>query len=147
MAQRRASGVSLAEGCNEPTLASGSAVVVVSSGAAINGSSRSGGYASAKRAQWLLAGYAQQLANEKQLGIRFLAVLPGQLVENTAIAHAAASVYGGLQGMSATQFMQRFKAPLDVDKVARAIVDGLRGEFGPNVTAVRVDGEGVEPLG
>jgi NAD(P)-dependent dehydrogenase (short-subunit alcohol dehydrogenase family) len=37
----------------------GSTVVVVSSGAAIRGSPLSGGYAGAKRMQWLLAGYAQ----------------------------------------------------------------------------------------
>jgi NAD(P)-dependent dehydrogenase (short-subunit alcohol dehydrogenase family) len=128
-------------------LSPGSAVVVVSSGAAINGSSRSGGYASAKRAQWLLAGYAQQLSDQKQLGVRCLAVLPGQLVENTAIAHAAATTYGALQGMSAAEFMKRNPVPLDVNKVAAAIVAGLRGDYAPGVTAVRVKGDGVESLG
>src|SRR5438128_1451936 len=61
-------------------LREGSAVIVVSSGAAINGSHLSGGYAGAKRMQWLLAGYAQAHANAKKLGIRFLAVLPIQLM-------------------------------------------------------------------
>src|SRR5262249_11825365 len=66
-------------------LREGSAVIVVSSGAAINGSHLSGGYAGAKRMQWLLAGYAQTQANAKKLGIRFLAVLPKQLIERTKI--------------------------------------------------------------
>jgi hypothetical protein len=39
--------------------------------------------------QWLLAGYAQKIADAKKLGIRFLAVLPKQLIEGTAIAALA----------------------------------------------------------
>src|SRR5215475_4371776 len=64
-------------------LAPGSTVVLVSSGAALNGSPLSGGYAGAKRMQWLLAGYAQKLSDAKKLGIRTVAVLPKQLIEGT----------------------------------------------------------------
>jgi hypothetical protein len=128
-------------------LSPGSTVVLVSSGAAINGSPLSGGYAGAKRMQWLLAGYAQQLSNRKNLGIRFLAVLPHQLIEGTEIGKSASAAYGALQGVSGTDFMKRFKVPLDVDKVAAAIVGGLRGDVGQGVTAISVTGQGVEPLG
>src|SRR2546425_4770107 len=53
-------------------LREGSAVIVVSSGAAINGSHLSGGYAGAKRMQWLLAGDAQTHADAKEPRIRLL---------------------------------------------------------------------------
>src|SRR5262245_17347594 len=47
-------------------LSPGSTVVLVSSGAAIGGSPLSGGYAGAKRMQWLLAGYMQSISNERK---------------------------------------------------------------------------------
>jgi NAD(P)-dependent dehydrogenase (short-subunit alcohol dehydrogenase family) len=128
-------------------LAIGSCVVVVSSGAAINGSSLSGGYAGAKRMQWLLAGYMQQIANTRQLGLRFLAVVPKQLIEGTEIGAKASAAYGASLGISSAEFMKRFDIPLDSDKVAAAIVRGLRGEVGEGATAIAVTGKGVEPLG
>jgi NAD(P)-dependent dehydrogenase (short-subunit alcohol dehydrogenase family) len=127
-------------------LRQGSVVVVVSSGAAINGSYLSGGYAGAKRMQWLLAGYAQKIADAKKLGIRFLAVLPKQLIEGTAIASLASEGYGRALAISPAEYMKRFDVPLDCDKVAAGIVSGLRGELAPNLTAIAVTGTGIEPL-
>jgi NAD(P)-dependent dehydrogenase (short-subunit alcohol dehydrogenase family) len=124
----------------------GSVVVVVSSGAAINGSYLSGGYAGAKRMQWLLAGYAQKIADAKKLGIRFLAVLPKQLIEGTAIAALATEGYARALGISPAEYMKRFDVPLDAQKVAAAIVAGLRGEVAPQLTAIAVTGSGIEPL-
>jgi NADP-dependent 3-hydroxy acid dehydrogenase YdfG len=129
-------------------LSSGSMVVLVSSGAAIDGSPLSGGYAGAKRMQWLLAEYGQQLSDKKELGIRFLAILPHQLIEGTEIGHAAASAYGAMRGISATDFLRRnWSVPLDVDKVAAAIVRSLRGDVGEGVRAIEVTGVGVASLG
>jgi NAD(P)-dependent dehydrogenase (short-subunit alcohol dehydrogenase family) len=127
-------------------LREGSSVVLVSSGAAINGSYLSGGYAGAKRMQWLLAGYAQKIADARKLGIRFLAILPKQLIEGTAIGARASAAYGAAQAISAAEFMKRFDVPLDCDKVAAAIVGGLLGEVGRDLTALGVTGTGVEPL-
>lgn len=128
-------------------LAPGSTVVVVSSGAAIDGSPLSGGYAGAKRMQWLLADYAQKLSDKKKLGVRFLVVVPHQLIEGTEIGNAAAAAYGALRGMSGADFIKHnWKAPLDVDKVSVAIVSGLRGDIPQGVTAIEVTGQGVELL-
>jgi NAD(P)-dependent dehydrogenase (short-subunit alcohol dehydrogenase family) len=124
----------------------GSVVVLVSSGAAINGSYLSGGYAGAKRMQWLMAGYAQKVADAKQLGIRFLAVLPRQLIEGTAIATLASEGYGKALGIAPADYMKRFEVPLDAGKVAAAIVSGLRGEVAPHLTSIAVTGSAVEPL-
>jgi NAD(P)-dependent dehydrogenase (short-subunit alcohol dehydrogenase family) len=127
-------------------LRDGSVVVVVSSGAAINGSFLSGGYAGAKRMQWWLAGYAQKVADSKQLGIRFLAVLPKQLIEGTAIAGLASAGYGKTLGIAPADYMKRFEVPLDCDKVAAAVVGALRGEVARDLTAIAVTGRGVESL-
>lgn len=124
----------------------GSLVALVSSGAAINGSYLSGGYAGAKRMQWLMAGYAQKIADAKQLGIRFLAVLPRQLIEGTAIAAIASGNYGRALGIAPAEYMKRFDVPLDCDKVAKAILSGARGELDPQLTAIAVTGTGIEPL-
>jgi NAD(P)-dependent dehydrogenase (short-subunit alcohol dehydrogenase family) len=127
-------------------LREGSVVAIVSSGAAINGSYLSGGYAGAKRMQWLLAGYAQKIADERRLGIRFLAVLPKQLIEGTAIAALASEGYGRALAIPPAAYMKRFDVPLDCDKVAAAIVTGLRGELAADLTAIAVTGTGIEPL-
>jgi NAD(P)-dependent dehydrogenase (short-subunit alcohol dehydrogenase family) len=126
----------------------GSTVVVVSSGAAIGGSPLSGGYAGAKRMQWLLAGYAQQLSDQRQLGIRFVAVLPKQLIEGSRIGELASSTYGAAMGITAEQYLRkRFDLPLDARRVAGAIVSLLAGDVAPATTAIAVTAKGVESLG
>lgn len=54
----------------------GSRVLLGSSGAGVNGSPLSGGYAGAKRMLWLMANYANDVAKQKNLGIRFQAIVP-----------------------------------------------------------------------
>jgi NAD(P)-dependent dehydrogenase (short-subunit alcohol dehydrogenase family) len=128
-------------------LAAGSTVAIVSSGAAVAGSPLSGGYAGAKRMQWFMVEYAQEVSDAKKLGIRFFAVLPRQLIEGTEIGTTAATNYGAAQGLSAVEFFKRrWKVPLVADDVGAAIVGGLRGDLVDGVAAIGVTGEGVEPL-
>jgi len=123
----------------------GSTVVLVSSGAAVNGSPLSGGYAGAKRMQWLLAGYAQKQSDERR-NLRTIAVLPTQLIRGSAIAARASNAYGALAGISAEESMQRSPVPLTNEKVAAVIVGALRGDVAVGTTAIAVSGSGVEPL-
>lgn len=127
-------------------LAPGSSVILLSSGAAIAGSPLSGGYAGAKRMQWLLASYAQRVSDAKQLGIRTLAVVPKQLIEGTLIAERASTFYGKVNGTSAEAYMKRFSVPLDADKVAAAIVTAAGGGVPAGVNAIAVTGAGIEHL-
>ncbi|MEO7999516.1 MAG: SDR family oxidoreductase [Gemmatimonadaceae bacterium] len=124
----------------------GSTVVLVSSGAAVNGSPLSGGYAGAKRMQWLLAGYAQKESDARKLNLRTIAVLPTQLIQGSAIAARASKAYGALAGISAEEYMQRSPVPLTNEKVATAIVGALRGDVAVGTTAIAVSGSGVESL-
>ena len=127
-------------------LSPGSTMVLVSSGAAITGSPISGGYAGAKRMQWLLAGYGQKVSDAKKLGIRMVAVLPKQLIEGTTIAARAAAAYGAMNGITAEAYMKRFDVPLDASKVASAILTALRGGVPAGVNAIAVTGTGIEEL-
>ena len=127
-------------------LAPGSTIVMLSSGAAIGGSYLTGGYAGAKRMQWLLAGYAQKISDAKKLGIRTMAVLPKQLIVGTDIGASASTNYGAALGIGAEAFMKRFKEPLDAPKVAAAILSALSGEIPSDVSAIVVSGTGYEPI-
>jgi NAD(P)-dependent dehydrogenase (short-subunit alcohol dehydrogenase family) len=101
----------------------GSTVVVVSSGAGLAGSPLSGGYAGAKRMQMFQAGYLQAAADAGGLGIRFVALVPSQLVAGTPIGEAAAAAYGAAAGQSAGEYLaERFPVPLDAPGVARAVL-------------------------
>lgn len=124
----------------------GSTVVIVSSGAGLHGSPRSGGYAGAKRTQIFLAEYLQASADARELGIRFVALAPRQLLAGTAIGEAAAVAYGGEAGESAEAYMRRrFPVPLDPAGVAEAILAIASGEPGES-TVVGLTAAGLEPL-
>ena len=121
----------------------GSTVVLVSSGAAIDGSPLSGGYAGAKRMQWFLAAYAQKVSDAKKLGIRILAVLP-RPIEGTTIGARAAEAYGAMGGITAEVFMKRIGVSLD--NVASAILTALDEGVPAEINAIAVTPAGIEPL-
>jgi NAD(P)-dependent dehydrogenase (short-subunit alcohol dehydrogenase family) len=90
----------------------GSRVLVVSSGAAMAGSPMSGGYGGAKRMLWFMAKYANRVAEQKELGIRFQAILPRQIVLGTGIGDAAAGAYAKALDIEPEAFVARFGAPM-----------------------------------
>jgi NAD(P)-dependent dehydrogenase (short-subunit alcohol dehydrogenase family) len=125
----------------------GSTVVIVSSGAGLDGSPLSGGYAGAKRMQMFLAGYLQRAADARALGIRFVALAPRQLLAGTRIGEAAAAAYGAEVGESAEAYMnRRFPVPLDAAGVARAILSIASGEEHRETTLLSVTGNGVDAI-
>ena len=79
----------------------GARVLVGSSGAAENGSPLSGGYAGAKRMLWLMAKYANGVAKQKGLGIRFQAIVPQQIIGGTGVGDNASKVYAKAAGSTA----------------------------------------------
>jgi NAD(P)-dependent dehydrogenase (short-subunit alcohol dehydrogenase family) len=127
-------------------LRAGSLVIIVSSGAGLGGSPLSGGYAGAKRMQMFLAGYLQRSADAAKLGIRFLALVPKQVVAGTELGATVADAYAALGGITREKFMERFGKPLTADDIARTIVAVARGEIGREGSILGVNGEGTEPL-
>jgi NAD(P)-dependent dehydrogenase (short-subunit alcohol dehydrogenase family) len=124
----------------------GSLVIIVSSGAGLSGSPLSGGYAGAKRMQMFLAGYLQRSADAAKLGIRFVAVVPKQLIAGTELGESVADAYAALAGITRDKFMERFGQPLTADDVARAIVGVAHGELGREGSVLGVTGAGTEAL-
>jgi NAD(P)-dependent dehydrogenase (short-subunit alcohol dehydrogenase family) len=124
-----------------------STVLIVSSGAGLDGSPRSGGYAGAKRTQMFLAGYLQRAAETRKLGIRFVALAPRQLLVGTAIGEAAAAAYGAETGESVEAYMERrFPVPLDAARVARAIVSIASGEEHREARVLGLTAKGLEVI-
>ncbi|HMU67270.1 MAG TPA: hypothetical protein PKE57_08995, partial [Cellvibrionaceae bacterium] len=118
-------------------------ILVVSSGAAINGSPASGGYAGAKRMLWLMAQYAQGIAEQQHLNKHFQVIVPQQMVLGTGIGDAGARAYAKAAKISPEEFVLRFGAPMAPrdygDKVAQLLTDerftqgfafGISGEDG-----------------
>ena len=125
---------------NQP-LKPGSRVLVVSSGAAENGSPMSGGYGGAKRMLWFMAKYANGVSEKKRLGIRFQAIVPQQMVLGTGVGDAGANAYAHAMGVKPEEFVARFGAPmpprefgdkvvsvLDDPKYAEGFAFGLKGD-------------------
>jgi NAD(P)-dependent dehydrogenase (short-subunit alcohol dehydrogenase family) len=127
-------------------LAPGSVVVIMSSGAAIGGSPLSGGYAGAKRTQWFLAHYLQQESASLNLGIRFVALLPRQIIGTTELGHNAASGYAAQQGISEQTFLERFGPPLTAESVGDGVVALLTDSAYRDGIAFGITGQGLTAL-
>ncbi len=120
-----------------------SRVLVGSSGAAVNGSPLSGGYAGAKHMLRLMAKYANGVAKQRGLGIRFQAILPMQIIGGTGVGDVAVRAYAGSLGLDREAYLARFGAPLTPrqfgDRVVAVLGDpqyapgvafGLKGDTG-----------------
>lgn len=137
----------LGQAALQKPLRPGSTVVVVSSGAGLGGSPISGGYAGAKRMQMFLASYLQGVSDAKRLGIRFVALVPKQLLAGTDIATVASTAYGRRAGITPEKYMERFGTPLGPDDVAKTLFDIARGEAGAEATVLGLSSkQGLEPL-
>jgi NAD(P)-dependent dehydrogenase (short-subunit alcohol dehydrogenase family) len=127
-------------------LAPGARVLVGSSGAAQQGSPLSGGYAGAKRMLWFMTKYANGIAKQKGLGIRFQAILPMQIISGTGVGDEASSAYARSMGLDREAYLARFGAPLpprqfgehvvavlDDPQFATGVAFGLKGDTGITV--------------
>ena len=83
----------------------GSRVVVFSSGAALNGSPLSGGYAGAKATQRFITAYAQDEAKRAGLDITFTAILP-RFAPVTGVGQPAVQAYAARAGKSVEEFLR-----------------------------------------
>jgi NAD(P)-dependent dehydrogenase (short-subunit alcohol dehydrogenase family) len=125
----------------------GSRVIVASSGAALNGSPLSGSYAGAKRMLWLMALYANDVARKLELGIHFQAILPQQIIGDTALGRAAGEAYAKGKGVSVEIFFAGFGAPLPPRKVGDNVVSILTDPRYATGVAFGMKGDlGIVPL-
>jgi NAD(P)-dependent dehydrogenase (short-subunit alcohol dehydrogenase family) len=86
-------------------LSPGSRVIVFSSGAAVNGSPLSGGYAGAKATQRFITAYAQDEAQRAGLDITFTALLP-RITPLTELGRPAVEAYAARAGHSVEEHIE-----------------------------------------
>ena len=100
----------------------GSAVVALSSAAAIRGAPVVGGYAGAKAANRFITAYAAAESTRAELDIRFRSLLP-TLTPATDLGASAVAGFAALHGVDADTFTARLGTLLTAEQVARAVVD------------------------
>jgi NAD(P)-dependent dehydrogenase (short-subunit alcohol dehydrogenase family) len=122
----------------------GSAVVALSSGAALQGSPLSGGYAGAKATIRFLTAYAADESERAGLGIRFTAVLP-QLTPATGLGAAAVAAYAARAGMDVEAYLKD-RGPALTPEQAGAAIAALIEDPGHDQRAYLLTAAGLRPL-
>ncbi|MFE0640956.1 SDR family oxidoreductase [Streptomyces sp. NPDC058877] len=125
-------------------LVPGSVVISVSSGAALNGSHLSGGYAGAKATIRFLSAYAADESARRDLGLRFVSVLP-KLTPSTGLGAAAVAAYAARRGSDVPAFLESLGPTLTEEQVGDALL-GLVEEPELNHLAYLLTPEGLKEL-
>lgn len=125
-------------------LAPGSVVVAMSSGAALQGSPLSGGYAGSKATIRFLTSYAADESERAGLGIRFTSVLP-QLSPATELGAAAVAAYAARAGVDADTYMKD-RDPAITPAQAGDAIAGLVSDAGQAERAYLLTAAGLRPL-
>ncbi len=107
-------------------LPSGTVVVTITSGAMLNGSPISGGYAGAKRMQFFLSGYAQKEASRAGLDLRFLSLAPARLVPGTGVGGAGIAGYAVYNQTTQAEFLGGMGPALAAQQIADAVLAVIR---------------------
>ena len=106
----------------------GSTVVVMSSGAAVNGSPASGGYAGAKATQRFIAEYARDESRRAGLGITVTAVLP-RMTPAGAVGQRGIRAYAARGGQTEEEYLAPQGDLLTAGTAGSALVDLVRGDL------------------
>jgi len=123
----------------------GSTLIAVSSGAALDGSPLSGGYAGAKATVRLITGYAALESERAGLAIDFVSVLP-VLTPSTDLGAKAVAAYAERQGVDLDTFVQSLQPALTAEQVGKSVLEIATGQrIGHR--AYTLSSEGLSPLG
>jgi NAD(P)-dependent dehydrogenase (short-subunit alcohol dehydrogenase family) len=126
-------------------LSPGSRVVVVSSGAAINGSPASGGYAGAKATQRFVAAYAQDESRRTGLGLAVTAVMP-RMTPLGEVGRRGVRAYAARGGQSEAAFLERLGEPLTPRMAGSALVGLVREDPATSAPGYVLTAAGLEKL-
>src|SRR5688572_3629717 len=105
----------------------GSRVVVVSSGAAINGSPASGGYAGSKATQRFISGYAQDESRRAGLDITVTAVLP-RMTPFGEVGRRGIRGYAARGGQTEEAYLKQLGELLTPEIAGSTLVDLVRAD-------------------
>ena len=105
----------------------GSRVVVVSSGAALNGSPASGGYAGAKATQRFVAAYAQEESRRAGLDFTITAVMP-EMTPFGDVGRIGVQAYAARSGQTEDAYLEQLGELLTPEIAGSALVDLVRAD-------------------
>jgi NAD(P)-dependent dehydrogenase (short-subunit alcohol dehydrogenase family) len=123
----------------------GSRVAVVSSGAAINGSPASGGYAGAKATQRFLAGYAQEEARRAGLDITVTAVMP-RMSPFADVGRSGVRAYAARSGQTEEAFVKQLGDVWTPESAGSAFVELVRADSATTAAGYLLTGAGLQKL-
>ena len=120
-------------------------VVVVSSGAAINGSPASGGYAGAKATQRFLAGYAQEESRRAGLDLTVTTVLP-TMTPFGEVGRLGVRGYAARGGQTEEAYLKQLGELLTPEGAGSALVDLVRAEAATTAPEYLLTAAGLQKL-
>jgi NAD(P)-dependent dehydrogenase (short-subunit alcohol dehydrogenase family) len=120
----------------------GSRIVVVSSGAALDGSPASGGYAGAKATQRFIAGYAQDESRRANLDISITTVLP-RMTPFGDVGRRGVRAYAARTGQPEEAFLQQLGDLLSPEIAGKALVELVESDPATTASAYLLTGAGL----
>ena len=118
---------------------------VVSSGAALNGSPASGGYAGAKATQRFIAGYAQDEARRAGLDITVTAVMP-RMTPCGDVGRRGVRAYAARGGQTEDAYLKQLGELLTPGLAGSALVDLVQAAPATLAPAYVLSGAGLQKL-
>lgn len=123
----------------------GSRVIVVSSGAAINGSPASGGYAGAKATQRFIAAYAQEESRRAGLDITVTAVMP-RMTPYGDVGRRGVRAYAARSGQPETTYLQQLGELLTPELAGSALVELAGTDPATTASGYLLTAAGLQPV-
>lgn len=123
----------------------GSRVIVISSGAAVNGSPASGGYAGAKATQRFIAGYAQEESRRGGLDITVTAVMP-RMTPFGDVGRRGIRAYAARSGHSEQDFLEQLGHVVTPELAGSALVDLVREDPATIAPGYLLTGDGLQRM-
>lgn len=123
----------------------GSRVVVISSGAALNGSPASGGYAGSKATQRFIAGYAQEESRRAGLDITVTAVMP-RMTPFGDVGQRGVRAYAARTGQTEDAYLEQLGKLLTPEIAGSALVQLIRTDPASTAAEYLLTGAGLQKL-
>ena len=123
----------------------GGRVVVMSSGAAINGSPASGGYAGSKATQRFIAAYAQEEARRAGLDMTVTAIMP-RMTPYGDVGKTGIAAYAARGGQDEEAFIRQMGELLTPETAGSALLDLVNADPATVAPGYLLTGAGLQPL-
>jgi NAD(P)-dependent dehydrogenase (short-subunit alcohol dehydrogenase family) len=123
----------------------GSRVVVISSGAAINGSPASGGYAGSKATQRFIAEYAQDESRRAGLDITVTAVMP-RMTPFGDVGRRGVRAYAARSGQTEQAYLSQLGEPLTPKAAGSALIDLVQTDPATTAPGYLLTASGLQKL-